>query len=121
MGMCVNDPCGHPCPFGQVCIEASGKCEEDLCAQIPCPTGQWCNPQTVMCEDDPCAGTTCPGTGQVCKGGTCFDGQDLLPDGAQEQHVTTGGGGGCSTGSSGAGLMLGLLLLGLVRRRGGRS
>jgi hypothetical protein len=121
MGMCVNDPCGHPCPFGQVCIEASGKCEEDLCAQIPCPTGQWCNPQTVVCEDDPCAGTTCPGSGQVCKGGTCFDAQDLLPDGAQEQHVTTGGGGGCSTGSSGAGLMLGLLLLGLVRRRGGRS
>jgi uncharacterized protein (TIGR03382 family) len=99
------------------------KCETDACAAIPCPVGQWCNPQTVACEDDPCNGTSCPGSGQVCKGGTCFDADDLKPDAPQEQHVTTGGGGGCSTGHD-TGLVLALGLLGLAsrrRRRGGRS
>ena len=123
MGTCVDDPCGHQCPFGQVCIESEKKCEPDPCAQIPCPTGQWCNPQTVMCEDDPCNGTTCPGAGQVCKGGTCFDAEDLLPDAPEEQHVTTGGGGGCNAGA-GAGLGLVFALLAITRRRrarGGRS
>jgi len=125
LGVCENDPCGHPCPFGQVCIEAAGECQTDACQQIPCPQGQWCNPQTVACEDDPCNGTTCPGVGQVCKGGTCFDEEDLRPDAAEEQRVTTGGGGGCKT-SGDVGFLVGLaFVIGLAprrrRRAGGRS
>jgi uncharacterized protein (TIGR03382 family) len=127
MGACEKDPCGGPCPFGQVCIESAGECRADPCQSIPCPEGQYCNPQSIACETDPCNGTTCPGAGQVCKGGTCFDEEDLKPDAAQEERVTTGGGGGCNTGGSNAGsllLGLGLVLGALTRRRrcqGGRS
>jgi hypothetical protein len=123
MGVCENDPCGKPCPFGQVCIESSGECKTDECQMIPCPIGQYCNPQTVACENDPCNGTTCPGTGQVCKGGTCFDENDLKPDAPEEVRVTTGGGGGCRTSGDGS-FVLALLALGLLWRRrsaGGRS
>jgi MYXO-CTERM domain-containing protein len=120
MGVCENDPCGHPCPFGQVCIEAAGECRPDPCASIPCPEGQYCNPQTIACEDDPCAGTTCPGAGQICKGGTCFDEDDLKPDAPQGEHVTTGGGGGCSTGAGGGWLaIVAFGFLALRRRRRG--
>jgi uncharacterized protein (TIGR03382 family) len=107
----------QPCPFGQVCIETAGECQTDACQMIPCPIGQYCNPQTVECETDPCNGTTCPGAGQVCKGGTCFDEEDLRPDAAGAVRVTTGGGGGCSTSGGGSFALLGLLALGLVSRR----
>ena len=123
LGLCEKDPCGKPCPFGQVCVESAGECKPDPCQSIPCPEGQWCNPQTIACEDDPCNGTTCPGADQVCKGGTCFDAEDLLPDAPTEERVTTGGGGGCSTGGD-LGLVLALGVLAFVsrrRRRGGRS
>jgi len=110
MGICEADPCGGPCPFGKVCIEASGECVTDPCQQITCPTGQACNPQTVMCETDPCLGVTCPNTGDVCKYGTCFDAGAFQPDAAVEEHVTTGGGGGCSTSGDASGLLFGLAL-----------
>jgi uncharacterized protein (TIGR03382 family) len=62
-----------------------------------------------MCPSDP--------PGQICKGGTCYTPEQLLPDAGVDTHVTVGGGGGCSTtGGSDSGLLLGLALL-LVRRR----
>jgi uncharacterized protein (TIGR03382 family) len=117
--MCETDPCGHPCPFGQACNEATGMCIEDPCKFRNCPQGQWCNPGDGQCEDDPCVANniTCPGEGEVCRGGTCVDPDDLRPDAAGAAHVTVGGGGGCSTTGSGTGLLVGLALLATRRRR----
>jgi hypothetical protein len=123
LGMCEADPCGHACPFGQVCNENATPptCKDDPC-QFPCPTGQWCNPGHGACEDDPCVGTHCPSPDQVCKGGTCYDPQQFLPDAGIEQHVTVGGGGCSTTGGSSAGLLVGLaLFLTRRRRKGGAS
>ncbi len=119
MGTCQTDPCGHPCPFGKVCHDDTGKCIDNPCAFVTCPQGQYCNASNGgMCEDDPCVGTKCPNPADVCKGGTCFDPNDFLPDAGMEQHVTTGGGGGCNAGGGSGGMMvLGLLVAGLVSRR----
>ena len=126
LGACQADPCGAPCPFGQACQDDTGNCASDPCATVQCPTGQWCNPNNRgVCEDDPCViyDVRCA-TGEVCKGGTCFDVQMFLPDAGVDVFVTTGGGGGCAAGGEGSGLALaGLGLIGLVRRRraGGAS
>jgi len=120
MGTCQTDPCGHPCPFGKACNDSTGQCIDNPCAFVTCPQGQFCDEHDGgMCKDDPCVGTTCPNPGEVCKGGTCFDPQDFLPDAGMEEHVTTGGGGGCDAGE-GAGGTLAIGLLGalvLVTRR----
>jgi hypothetical protein len=124
LGACETDPCGHPCPYGQACNDASGQCESDPCAAVICPAGQWCDPNHEgACEDDPCVGTSCPDSSQVCKGGTCYNPDQFLPDAAGEAHVTTGGGGGCDSGGGGAGLalLLGLAPLARRRRSGGAS
>jgi hypothetical protein len=125
LGLCEADPCGHPCPFGKACNDNTGKCVDDSCPMQTCPQGQWCNPNNNggTCEPDPCVGTMCPNPGEVCRGGSCFNPQDFLPDAGEEVHVTTGGGGGCNTGAGGAGVLIGLALLLLRRRenRGGRS
>ena len=117
LGVCEPDPCGHPCPFGKVCDDASQTCVEDPCQFKKCPAGQWCNPNDNMCEIDPCVGTSCPADppGQVCRGGTCYNAGAFSSD-AGETHVTVAGG-GCSTGGgSGAGVLFALAVL-LVRRR----
>ncbi len=124
LGVCESDPCGHPCPFGKACNDNTGQCIDDGCANKNCPQGQWCNPNNDggTCEPDPCLGTACPDPSEVCRGGSCFNPQDFLPDAGEETHVTTGGGGGCSTSGGSAGVLVGIALL-LVRRRrvGGRS
>jgi uncharacterized protein (TIGR03382 family) len=116
LGVCETDPCGHPCPFGQVCHDDTNTCIDDPCTFRQCPQGQWCNPNDGMCEADPCVGTMCPTADQVCKGGTCYNPDEFLPDAGVDQHVTVGGGGGCNTTGGDSGLILGLALL-LVRRR----
>jgi hypothetical protein len=119
LGTCETDPCGHPCPYGKACHDSTGQCTDDPCQGSACPQGQWCNPNNNgACEPDPCVGTMCPSADQVCKGGTCYDPTDFLPDAGVEQHVTVGGG-GCSTsgGGSGVGLLIGLALLAVRRRR----
>ncbi len=119
LGQCEEDPCEQACPFGQACDDASGQCVNDQCGFVVCPQGQWCNPNNGgQCEDDPCAifDITCA-EGEVCKGGTCFDKNDFLPDAGIEQHVTTGGGGGCSTSGGESSLLLGLGLVWLLGRR----
>ncbi|MGE0548340.1 MAG: MopE-related protein [Kofleriaceae bacterium] len=121
MGACETDPCGGPCPFGQACHDDTGECISDPCRFQTCPQGQWCNPNhNGQCEDDPCVGTQCPDQSQVCKGGTCYDPTVFMPDAGVETHVTTGGGGGCHTGSD-VGLLAGLALLLMRRRRAARS
>ena len=119
-GVCEPDPCGKQCPFGQVCNDDTGQCINDPCKVTQCPTGQWCNPNNDgQCEDDPCvtSNVQCPSPGEVCRGGTCYDPDDLRPDAAGEAHVTVGGGGGCNTSGGGAGLVLALGLLFIRRRR----
>jgi uncharacterized protein (TIGR03382 family) len=116
LGTCEADPCGHPCPFGQVCHDDNGMCIDDPCKFRQCAQGQWCNPNDGLCEADPCIGTMCPSADQVCKGGTCYDPSDFLPDAGVDQHVTVGGGGGCNSTGADSGLILGLAML-LVRRR----
>jgi uncharacterized protein (TIGR03382 family) len=119
-GVCETDPCGHPCPFGQACNDVTGECIEDPCKFRNCPQGQWCNPNDGQCEDDPCVANEidCPNDGEICRGGTCLDPDDLRPDAAGAAHVTVGGGGGCSTsgGTSTTVVLVGLALL-LTRRR----
>ena len=123
LGMCETDPCGHPCPFGQACNDTTGECIEDPCKFRQCPQGQWCNPNDGQCEDDPCVANEieCPNDGEVCRGGTCIDPDDLRPDAAGEAHVTVGGGGGCNTtgGSSDFGPLAGLFaaMIGLAAKR----
>jgi hypothetical protein len=128
LGKCEDDPCGKPCPFGQACNDNTGQCVDDGCDLQNCPQGQWCNPNNNggRCEPDPCVidAIECPTPEEVCKGGTCYDPVDFLPDAGVPVIVTTGGGGGCSTGSGGAGLLAGLALLVIApwrRRRGARA
>ncbi|MGE5186124.1 MAG: MopE-related protein [Acidobacteriota bacterium] len=120
LGVCQPDPCGKPCPYGQVCNDATGACVDNPCAMRTCPTGQWCNPNDNQCEVDPCVGTSCPADppGQICRGGTCYNAGMFSSD-AGEQHVTVAGG-GCSTGGGGAGLVVGLALMFVGRRRRAR-
>jgi len=124
LGTCVADPCGKPCPFGQACNDSTGECVDNGCAFQNCPLGQWCNPNTNggTCEPDPCVvdAIECPSPGEECRGGTCVDPADFLPDAGVAVVVTTGGGGGCST-SGGAGLLLGLALLAIARPSRGRG
>jgi hypothetical protein len=119
LGQCQPDPCGMPCPSGQVCNDATGSCHDDPCTFRDCPQGNWCNPNDGQCEADPCIGTMCPMTAdggmETCKGGTCYGADQVTGSGGVETHVTVGGG-GCSTGGGNTGLVLGLALL-LVRRR----
>jgi putative metal-binding protein len=120
LGMCEADPCGMPCPFGRVCHDDTGECVDDPCRVVTnCGPGKVCDPnKNGECVPDACLGVTCPDPSQVCKLGTCYDPNDFmpfLPDAGPEVHVTTGGS-GCDTGGGGAGLLLGLALL-LVRRR----
>ena len=119
MGTCQVDPCGKVCPAGQVCHDETGECVPNPCQFVTCPQGQFCNPNNNgVCEDDPCVGTQCPNPADVCKGGTCYDPNDFLPDAGMEEHVTTGGGGGCNAGGESSGvLLLGLALGALVTRR----
>jgi len=123
LGVCETDPCHHPCPFGQACNDNSGECVDDGCGSITCPQGQWCNPNNNggTCENDPCVGTACPSPDQICRGGTCFDPNDFLPDAGPDVKVTTGGGGGCSTGGNEGGLLIALALVALGRRRRRRT
>jgi len=118
LGVCVADPCSTPCPFGKACNDNTGECVDNNCALQNCPQGQWCNPNNNggTCETDPCVvdSIECPNPGEECRGGTCVDPADFLPDAGVEVRVTTGGGGGCST-SGGAGLLLGLVLLAIGR------
>jgi len=117
LGVCETDPCGHPCPFGQACDDSSGMCHADPCQFRQCPQGDWCNPNDGQCEADPCLGTMCPSPDQVCKGGTCYNPDQFLPDAGIEQHVTVGGG-GCNTSGGDATWLFGLVLLvPRVRRR----
>ncbi len=117
LGVCETDPCGHPCPFGQVCDDASQMCHPDPCQFRQCPQGDWCNPNDGQCEADPCIGTACPSPDQICKGGTCYNPDQFLPDAGASAHVTVGGG-GCNTTGGDATWLFGLaLLLGRVRRR----
>ncbi|HSK03183.1 MAG TPA: MopE-related protein [Kofleriaceae bacterium] len=122
IGMCETDPCGQPCPFGKVCDDPTGECVSDPCQFVQCPQGQECDPHRGgVCVDSLCNGTMCPEPGQICKLGTCYDPGAFRPD-AGSEYVTTGGGGGCSAGGGGAGLLVGLLGLGLaLARRGGRA
>jgi hypothetical protein len=125
LGVCEPDPCGHACPYGQACNDSTGTCFEDPCKNVTCPPTQWCNPNhNGMCEADPCIGTMCPSSDQVCKGGTCYNPIDFLPDAGAEQHVTVGGG-GCNTGGSGGDasfvLVLGAVGIALGKRRRARS
>ena len=117
--MCVKDPCGHACPYGQTCHDETMMCVPDPCTLRQCPSGQWCNPHDALCEDDPCVGTTCPGAGEVCIDGTCDDPVPVGPDGGtgEPEHITAGGGGGCAAGGSSS-MLVGLALLALRRRRG---
>jgi len=121
LGECTADPCGGTCPSGQVCNDATGVCQPNPCTGAPlCPVGQWCDPRdNGQCVDDPCVGTTCPGAGEVCIDGTCDDPVPVGPDGgaAEPEHITAGGGGGCATGGSSSGLLVGLALLALRRRK----
>jgi hypothetical protein len=120
-GACETDPCGHPCPFGFACNDTTGQCIEDPCKFRNCPQGQWCNPNDGQCEDDPCVENQimCPNEGEICRGGTCLDPDDLLPDAANEAHVTVGGGGGCSSTGRSSGLLLAVAVLLMRRRRKG--
>src|SRR4029079_14251858 len=118
LGVCETDPCGHACPFGQVCHDDTGTCIHDPCQFRQCLTGEWCNPNDGMCEADPCIGTMCPSPDQVCKGGTCYDPSQFLPDAGIDQHVHVGGG-GCSTTGGDASWLFGLALLAVRRRRQG--
>jgi uncharacterized protein (TIGR03382 family) len=120
LGTCEANPCENGCPFGQACDDDSGMCVPDQCNIVTCPQGQWCNPSKNggTCEDDPCQifDISCA-EGEVCKGGTCYDRNDFLPDAGVEQHVTTGGGGGCSTTGETSSVLVGLGLVWLLRRR----
>ncbi len=117
LGACVTDPCGHPCPGGQVCDDTTGECIANPCTGLQCPQGQYCDPNNHgQCEPDPCIGTMCPSPDQVCKGGSCYDPSQFLPDAGVETHVTVGGG-GCDAGGGHAGLLIGLALLAARRRR----
>ncbi len=90
---------------------------------MTCPQGEYCNPNNNggTCEADLCVGTACPSPDQICKGGTCFDPEDLGPDGGIETRVTTGGGGGCNTGGDAGLLLLGIALLFVRKRRSGEA
>lgn len=118
LGVCEADPCGHPCPFGQACDDASGMCHDDPCKFRDCGLGNWCNPNDGACEADPCVGTMCPSPDQVCKGGTCYNPDQFLPDAGIDQHVTVGGG-GCNTSGGDVTWIFGLALLAVRRRRQG--
>ena len=122
LGTCEPDPCGH-CPFGKVCHDDTGQCVDDPCTFTTCLDGQFCDPNNGgMCVADPCKlfSVKCPNPGEVCKGGTCYDPNDFLPDAGVEDRVTTGGGGCATTGGDG-GFLVGLALLLLRRRRTGRG
>ncbi|CAN5534790.1 hypothetical protein BH11MYX1_BH11MYX1_10660 [soil metagenome] len=122
LGACEADPCGKACPYGKVCNDASGTCVDDPCTFRDCPKGDWCNPNDGQCEPDACVGTACPDPTQVCKGGTCYDPTSFLPDAGVTSHVTVGGG-GCNTtdNTSGVGLLLGMAVFALRRRRSRRG
>ncbi len=118
-GECVTTMCPDGCPQDTFCNETSGRCDASLCpGGGNCGQGQLCEPRTGECTNDPCIGITCPGSGQVCRNGSCYDPNNLPPDGTKQQFVTTGGG-GCATGgnSSGAVAMLFALLLVVLPRR----
>jgi MYXO-CTERM domain-containing protein len=124
LGQCEDNPCGASCPFGQVCNDPTGQCIEDPCAVRTCTDGQWCNPNDGECEDDPCVASdvTCPNDGEICRGGTCVDPGELLPDAGAGTHVTVGGGGGCNTSGETPSVWLVLLIaLGVVLRRRRRT
>ena len=116
LGMCETDPCGAPCPYGKACHDETGECVDDPCRAVQCPAGKACDPnKNGECVPDACLGTSCPDPSEVCKLGSCHDPSDFLPDGGVEVHVTAGGS-GCAT-SGDAGMIVGLALLWLLRRR----
>jgi Notch-like protein len=118
LGTCQTDPCGKDCPAPQVCDTPSGTCVADPCGAVHCPTGKACDPENGgQCIDDPCRGITCPHPGEVCRGGTCFDPSQFLPDAGTEVQVTAAGGGGCNAGGGNAGWLVLAALLVLRRRR----
>ena len=116
-GVCQADPCNGTCINGQVCNDSSGTCTDNPCNVLNCPQGQFCNPNDGgKFETDPCTGTMCPSPDQQCVGGTC-NVPPSAPDAGNQRALVTTGGGGCSTDGNGAGLLVGLALIGLVRRR----
>ena len=132
-GQCVPNCDDTLCPEGQRC-DANGACIRDACAEIECDVGYCVEGE---CTADPCGAISCR-AGQVCVEGGCIedpcklvtcstdfhcevrDGSGLCtPDrpAGKQVLVQAGGGGGCSTGGGSTGLLLGLALLFVRRRR----
>ncbi|MBI3186225.1 MAG: hypothetical protein HYZ28_29150 [Myxococcales bacterium] len=65
-----NKCAGVSCGASEVCLPATGKCEE-RCAAITCPSGHQANAQTCVCEPSAvkCHGVQCTG-GQACNPAT---------------------------------------------------
>lgn len=125
-GACRATRCEAGCPRGTYCNEIAGGCSPSKCVDgQQCATGQTCEPKTGECVTDPCLGVTCPSATQVCQNGSCYDRNQLPPDGTAQQFVTAAGGGCSASGAADAGLlvsgaMLGLLWGGVGRRRRGQ-
>jgi len=117
-GACVADACGGPCPAGEVCDPNNGRCEADECIGVTCSQGEDCNPHTGDCIPDPCTQIDCP-AGFACVIMPDDSGRCAEPYRTPEEDIFAGGG-GCAAGgaSPGGGVLVGLALLALVRRRG---
>lgn len=121
---CVKDPCdGVTCNAGEVCKE--GKCVVETCAvanQNFCKYARAC--LSSRCNDDPCLSMKCKDE-EVCKAGICVR-KEPFPEPAPEptpdlpEYVV---GGGCQCAQSDAStplgflLLMGLVLVGMIRRR----
>ncbi|HPH65058.1 MAG TPA: MopE-related protein [Kofleriaceae bacterium] len=121
-GACVATMCPDGCPKDTYCNETNGRCDTSMCpVGSSCGQAQVCDPRTGECVTDPCLGITCPAAGQLCREGSCYDPNNLPPDGTKQQFVTPGGGGGCSTSNDNSGalvMLFGLLgAIGLPRRK----
>jgi Notch 1 len=113
LGSCVATACPDGCPAETYCNDSTGRCDPSNCVPgANCGQGRVCNPKDGQCVTDACLGITCPEAGQICKGGSCYDPNNLPPDGTKQQFVTTGGGGCSSSGTSSTGLLI--LLVGFV-------
>jgi len=125
-GECITDMClSTTCPAGTICDPASGDCAEDPCLRLNCPDGE-------MCVDGECAEIVVVPDGGTGDSGT---GPDAGADsGTTDEHrrVLATGGGGCTCSVPGAetaggkggdsrtgalSLLVGLLGLGVWRRR----
>ena len=126
-GACVHDLCYMvQCPEGQACVQQTGMCAINGCANKSCgPHLACCGPDS-SCLADPCEPVHCP-TGTACHFDalSCQVRCDFIPVPPRDQIVGAGGGFGCSFGgrpssSGGLGLLIGVSWL-LSRRRRGRA